>query len=240
MHIMFYLFLHPKSSMPTTVKENYLKALYFLNEKDGRINVTELSKRLGVSKPTASNMVKSLEEEGWVVYQKYKPVQLTEKGRKAAALVIRKHRLTEMFLHKIMGFGWEEVHEIAEQIEHIDSERLFARMDEMLDHPAVDPHGSPIPDQDGQVAEQHLQALINLAPGQKGRLTALSKSSAELLHYLNQFQIELGTVIELIKVEPFDKSCHIRYKGQPPMVISQKVGESLLVELKEGTSSQKT
>ena len=123
--------------MSSVAKENYLKALYFLDEGDSRINVTELSKKLGVSKPTVSSMIKSLEEQGWVVYQKYKPVQLTEKGRKAAAMVIRKHRLTEMFLHKIMEFGWEEVHEIAEEMEHIQSDKLFARMDEMLDSPTV-------------------------------------------------------------------------------------------------------
>lgn len=217
--------------MPTTVKENYLKALYFLDQEDSRINVTELSKRLGVSKPTASNMIKSLEERGWVVHQKYRPVKLTEKGRKAAALVIRKHRLTEMFLHKIMGFGWEEVHEIAEQMEHIDSQKLFERMDEMLERPLIDPHGSPIPDENGNVVEQQFQNLINITPGQKGRFSALAKSSSELLRYLNQCNIELGSVIELIKVEPFDKSCSISCDGGSPILVSRKVAESLLLEL---------
>lgn len=217
--------------MPTSTKENYLKALYFLNKEDHRINITELSKKLGVSKPTASHMVRSLEDQGWVQYQRYKPVTLTEKGRKAAALIVRKHRLTEMFLHKIMGFGWEEVHEVAEQMEHINSDRLFNRMDEMLDHPVFDPHGSPIPDTDGNVSEQHLQPLLSLSPGQKGQLSALTNSSNELLLYLNECQIELGTIIELIKVEPFDQSCLIRYDGHDPIMVSQKVGERLLVEI---------
>lgn len=217
--------------MPSTVKEDYLKALYFLGEDDGHINVTELSKRLAVSKPTASNMVKNLEEQGWVVYNKYKPVQLTEKGRKAAAGIIRKHRLTEMFLYKIMGFGWEEVHEIAEQMEHIDSEELFSRMDEMLEHPAFDPHGSPIPDENGNITKQKLPALINIEPGKKAKLIALSQSSTELLHYLNQRNIELGVIIELVKREAFDESCSISLGGQPPFVVSRKVAESLLVEL---------
>jgi len=217
--------------MTSIVKENYLKALYFLNEKNSHINVTELSKNLSVSKPTASNMIKSLVEHGWVIHQKYKPIQLTEKGRKAAAKVIRKHRLTEMFLYKIMDFGWEEVHEIAEQIEHIDSEELFNRMDEMLNHPVTDPHGSPIPDKDGNVIKQQLQLLTTISQGEKGRLCALAKSSAELLQYLNQYNIELGTIIKLIRIESFDKSCFISCDEQPPIVISQKVGESLLVEL---------
>ncbi len=217
--------------MPTSVKENYLKALYFLNEKDSRINVTELSKTLGVSKPTASNMVKSLKEHGWVIHEKYQPILLTEKGRIAAAKVIRKHRLTEMFLHKIMDFGWEEVHEIAEQMEHITSERLFSRMDEMLDHPSVDPHGSPIPDQNGNIVKQELQPLISLAPGTKGQLRGLAKSSSDLLHYLNKYDIELGTIIQLIKVESFDQSCSISCDERSPIVISQKVGENLLMEV---------
>ncbi|MBX2816752.1 MAG: metal-dependent transcriptional regulator [Saprospiraceae bacterium] len=215
--------------MTTTVKENYLKALYFLDQEDSKINVTELSKRLDVSKPTASSMIKSLKERGWVKHERYRPIRLTAKGRKAAALIIRKHRLTEMFLHKVMGFGWEEVHAIAEQMEHIDSDKLFTRMDEMLDHPVVDPHGSPIPDQQGQVIQQKLQKITELVPGQRGKLTALSQSSSELLHYLNGCRIELGTIIQLVKIEAFDGSCSISCNGQSPITVSKKVAESLLI-----------
>ena len=217
--------------MPSTVKENYLKALFFLNEEDSQINITELSKRLGVSKPTVSHMVKNLEEKGWVITQKYRPVQLTEKGRKAAASVIRKHRLTEMFLQEIMGFGWEEVHEIAEQMEHIDSERLFDRMDEMLDYPVTDPHGSPIPDRDGQIIQHQLPTLIQITPGQTSKLISLTNSSNELLHYLNQCNIELGVNIKLIKIEAFDDSCTISVNDSTPFVVSRKVAERLLVEV---------
>lgn len=217
--------------MPTTAKENYLKALYFLDREAGRISITELSNKLEVSKPTANNMVKSLQEEGWVIYQKYKPLQLTEKGRKAAARVIRKHRLTEMFLYEVMGFGWEEVHEIAEQMEHIDSDKLFLRMDEMLDHPSFDPHGSPIPDKNGDMVKQQLSVLIYMKSGETGKLMALTESSTDLLHYLNQCNIKLGVPIELIKVEPFDGSCLIRVNDQPPFVVSRKVAERLLVEV---------
>ncbi|NRA52351.1 MAG: metal-dependent transcriptional regulator [Phaeodactylibacter sp.] len=217
--------------MSTTAKENYLKALYSLDEEYSAISLTELSKRLQVSKPTASNMMKRLYEDGLVDYQKYKPLQLTLKGRQAAANVIRKHRLTEMFLYEIMSFGWEEVHEIAEQMEHIDSEKLFSRMDEMLDRPSFDPHGSPIPDKDGKIVRLHLPALINIAPGKKGRLTAIQKSSAGFLNYLNQQEIKLGVQIELIKVEAFDQSCQIRISDRAPFTISRKVAENLLVEL---------
>ncbi len=216
--------------MPTTVKENYLKAIYFLNEQESSINVTELSKRLGVSKPTVSNMLKSLEEQGWVIYQKYKPVRLTEKGRKAAARVIRKHRLTEMFLHSVMEFGWEEVHEIAEQMEHIQSEKLFARMDEMLDYPTVDPHGSPIPNEDGNVVAQQYSLLADIPDGQKVQLCALANSSKEFLYYLNKLQIQLGTVIQVVKTESYDNSILISYDDKTPFAISEKVGRSMLVK----------
>ncbi len=215
--------------MPTTVKENYLKALYFLDREGNPISITELSNRLEVSKPTANNMVKSLQEHGWVVYQKYQPLQLTEKGQKAAAKVIRKHRLTEMFLYEVMGFGWEEVHEIAEQMEHIDSEKLFSRMDEMLDHPSFDPHGSPIPDGEGNVPEQQASLLADISRGQKVQVCAIANSSTELLHYLDKLSIQLGTIIEVLKTESFDNSILISCDEKAPIVISEKVGRSLLV-----------
>jgi DtxR family Mn-dependent transcriptional regulator len=216
--------------MPTTAKEDYLKALYFLDRENSRISLTELSNKLAVSKPTANNMIKNLEEHGWVIYRKYQPVELTEDGRKMAALIIRKHRLTEMFLHEVMGFGWEEVHEIAEQIEHIRSEKLFTRMDEMLDFPAVDPHGSPIPDEEGNIQEQQYQTLADASIGETVRLCALAASSADLLHYLNRNRIQLGTTIEILNIEPFDQSFLISCDGKAPVMISRKVGESLLVE----------
>ncbi|MBX2873917.1 MAG: metal-dependent transcriptional regulator [Saprospiraceae bacterium] len=216
--------------MSTTVKENYLKALYFLDEQAGKINLTELSKHLGVSKPTANNMIKKLEEHGWVNYRKYKPVMLTEEGRRTAALIIRKHRLTEMFLHQVMGFGWEEVHEIAEQMEHIQSPTLFARMDEMLNYPTVDPHGSPIPNDLGEVITQKYQALSEIPTHQKVHLHALARSSKELLHYLNQLNIQLGTTIEILQTEAFDNSLLISCDGKEAVMISQKVAKSLLVK----------
>lgn len=215
--------------MPTAVKEDYLKAMYFLDKGDRRINLTELSDKLGVSKPTANNMVKKLKEQGWVNYQKYKPIELTEKGRKTAALIVRKHRLTELFLHKIMDFGWEEVHEIAEQMEHILSEKLFARMDEMLNYPKVDPHGSPIPNEEGTVVEQVHLSLVDILEGQKVQLSALTKSSVDLLHYLNELDIQLGTQLEILKKEPFDNSLIISCNGKSPLMISEKVAKSFLV-----------
>src|SRR5690606_2976618 len=117
--------------------ENYLKAMFNLSEKNGEVSVNDLSKVLQIKMPTVNNMVKKLAAKGLVNYQIYKPVSLTKEGENAALLIIRKHRLTEMFLVEKMGFGWEEVHEVAEQIEHIHSPKFFAKMDEILDYPQV-------------------------------------------------------------------------------------------------------
>ncbi|MEM1322969.1 MAG: metal-dependent transcriptional regulator [Bacteroidota bacterium] len=217
--------------MPTQTKENYLKAIYFLDQKDHKISITDLSKEMGVSTPTVNNMVKKLQSEGWVAYRKYKPLQLTAKGRKVAALIVRKHRLAEMFLSKIMGFGWEEVHDIAEDMEHIASEKLFDRMDELLGYPTIDPHGSPIPDKEGKVASRSYLKLSDTKEGQRVRLCALADSSTELLLFLNNKQIKLGTEIDVLKVEPFDKSLLVNYEQHPSVMLSHEVCRRLLVEL---------
>ncbi len=216
--------------MPTSVKENYLKALYSLHINGNNINITELSKKLNVSKPTVNNMIKSLEEHGWVIYKKYKPVIFTEKGQKQAALIIRKHRLTEVFLNEIMGFGWEEVHEIAEEMEHIKSSKLFDRMDQMLNYPTTDPHGSPIPNSKGNVLEQKHIELSKLNSGDTCELSALKNSSNALLLYLNEKKIQLGTEIQIIKREDFDGSLEICCDNKTTFTISTKVANSLLVQ----------
>jgi len=216
--------------MPTQTKENYLKAIYFLDQQDKNISVTDLSKEMSVSTPTANNMVKKLQEKGWVVYRKYKPLKLTAKGRKTAALIVRKHRLAEMFLSKIMGFGWEEVHDIAEEMEHIQSDSLFNKMDEMLGHPTVDPHGSPIPDQEGKIVERSYVGLNKVEEGDRVRLCALADSSMDLLLLLKGKGIELGTEMEVLRIEPFDQSFQVRYEGHDAVMLSHEVCESLLVE----------
>lgn len=217
--------------MPTKVKENYLKALYHLDQQNHHINVTDLSKEMGVSKPTANNMVKRLQSDGWIVYRKYKPLELTDKGRKVAALIIRKHRLAEMFLTQVMGFGWEEVHEMAEELEHIQSDKFFSRMDQMLDHPEVDPHGSPIPDTTGHVVKNDYVSLAKLNAGSQARLCALKNSSEDLLLLLNKYEVVLGSLIEVMEIEPFDKSFLIRCDKKNTFSVSHKVCEQLLVDV---------
>jgi DtxR family Mn-dependent transcriptional regulator len=216
--------------MASATVENYLKALYTLANKDGEINLSDLSIRLGVSKPTVNSMVKTLDQEGWVKYKKYKPLKLTIKGHKAAALIIRKHRLTEMYLVEKMGFGWEEVHDIAEQIEHIKAPLFFDRMDKLMSFPKVDPHGSPIPDKNGIVVDHNYKKLSECRIGDKIRIVALDHSSKEFLEFLDSREISLNLDLEVTSIEPFDHSMIIKYNGHPSETFSQKVSERLLVK----------
>ncbi len=220
--------------MPSQTKENYLKALHFLSEKDDIINLSELSKEMGVSTPTANSMVKKLKERGWLKYEKYKPLRLTPKGKKQAALIIRKHRLAEIFLVQIMGFGWEEVHEIAEDLEHIDSDQLFDRMDELLGYPTVDPHGSPIPNNKGEISYREYKSLITMPIGQRVRLCALNDSSVDLLHYLNSRSIKLGSELTVVKKENFDGSLELKISGVKKEIhMGEDAAKHLLVEVRD-------
>jgi DtxR family Mn-dependent transcriptional regulator len=216
--------------MATPTEENYLKALLALADEEGKASVSELAQSLGVSTPSANSMVRKLNERGWVDYRKYKPLTLTEAGRTAAALVVRKHRLTEMYLVERMGFGWEEVHTIAEQIEHVDSPAFFARMDQLMGHPTVDPHGSPIPTADGRIAAENYRPLSEIAVGQTVYLRALGHSSNDFLHFLNDRSLALHTELTVIAREAFDGSVTVAYDDHAAEVLSQIAASQLLVE----------
>lgn len=216
--------------MATQTKENYLKAIYFLNLNNEVVTVTALGKEMGVSKPTVNNMIKKLTVNGWIEYEKYKPIQLTSSGDLAAALIVRKHRLTEMFLVQIMGFGWEEVHNIAEEMEHLKTEGLFDRMDEILGYPTTDPHGSPIPDKNGEFKRKPYHMLSTAIVGQKVTLRAVGDSSASLLIMLNEKNITLGTTFKITKIEDFDKTMIVSYGDRVDVSLSNEVCRRLLVE----------
>lgn len=216
--------------MASQTEENYLKSLYVLASTADKVNITELSHLLNVRLPTVNSMIKNLRKQGLVHYEKYKPISLTGNGKKIAAQVIRKHRLTEMFLVNKMGFGWDEVHDIAEQVEHINSAPFFERMDELLGFPKFDPHGSPIPDKNGNISEEYKIRLCDCNPGDKLKLVALSHDSSEFLKFLDKHKLNLGTEIEIISFEPFDNSVIVRYKNLSPKTFSQLVCERLLVE----------
>lgn len=210
-------------------EENYLKALFNLAGEKGEVGVGDLSQHLDIKMPTVTNMMKRLAEKKLVHYETYKPVRLTERGRKEAALIIRKHRLTEMYLVQKMGFGWEDVHEIAEQIEHIQSPAFFDKMDQVLGYPKADPHGAPIPDKNGKLAWIAYDRLCDCRPGDSVRLAAVVHSSSDFLKFLNHRQIHLGLRIKVRTVESFDGSLVVAYENREE-TLSRIVCERLLVE----------
>jgi DtxR family Mn-dependent transcriptional regulator len=216
--------------MHSLTEENYLKALLLLSAETGAVSVNELSKRLGTKMPTVNGMVKRLAEKKLVRYESYQPLQLTEKGKKEAGLILRKHRLTEMYLVQQMGFGWEEVHDIAEQIEHVQSPRFFEKMDELLGYPTLDPHGSPIPDQNGRMEWRQYRHLSTCTAGETVTLTGVTTSGDEFLRFLNSRELRLGLKLKIKSVESFDGSMVVAYEKHPNETLSTVVCERLLVD----------
>lgn len=215
--------------MNSFTEENYLKALFNLAGEKGEIGVGDLSRHLAIKMPTVTSMMKRLADKKLVHYETYKPLRLTEKGRKEAALIIRKHRLTEMYLVEKMGFGWEEVHEIAEQIEHIQSPAFFDKMDQLLGYPKIDPHGAQIPDKNGKFAWITYDRLCDCRPGDTVRLAAVAHSVSDFLKFLNHRHIHLGLRLQVRSIEPFDGSTVIAYDNRQE-TLSRMVCERLLVE----------
>jgi DtxR family Mn-dependent transcriptional regulator len=216
--------------MNSLAAENYLKALYHINLEKGSITVNELSKSLNIKMPTVNSMMKKLFEKGYIHYESYKPIHLTELGKLTAALIVRKHRLTEMYLVNKMGFGWEEVHDIAEQIEHISSTTFFDKMDEILNYPKFDPHGSPIPDKEGNIIYLNYKKLSEVAINKKVTVIAVRESNEELLKFLSNKGIKLGSSIIIISKEVYDGTVICNIDHQKNIVLSQMVTDKLLVE----------
>lgn len=218
--------------MNSLTEENYIKALFNIANEKGEVSVNDLSKTLDLKMPTVTSMVKKLANKKLVYYESYKPLRLTEKGKKEAALIIRKHRLTEMFLVEKMKIGWEDVHDIAEQIEHIRSVIFFQKMDELLGYPKVDPHGSPIPDKDGKVIWKEYSKLSDCKSGDVVKLAAVINTSSDFLKFLNAREMRLGMKIKINSIEPFDKSFIVSYGKHTSEVLSNVVCERMLVEKK--------
>jgi len=217
------------NNMNSLTEENYLKAIFHLLDSENQVTVNELSKFLQIKMPSVNSMMKKFADKNWVIYETYKPIRVTELGRKEAAIVVRKHRLTEMFLVEKMGFGWENVHEIAEQLEHVHSEDFFDKMDEILNFPKVDPHGEPIPDKDGIIITQNLKKLSECKVNDMVILTSVTISTDDFLNYLNQRNLALGAEILIKNIEKFDGSMQIEFSDRTE-VLSKMVCEKLLVK----------
>ncbi len=216
--------------METITEENYLKELFLLANAKGEVNSNELSKFLGIKMPTVNSMMKKFAKKKLVHYQSYKPIRLTTKGKKLAGLIIRKHRLTEMYLFKKMGFGWEEVHSIAEQIEHIRSTEFFDKIDELLDYPKFDPHGEPIPDKNGNIKEIYHLNLSECKKGDLIQIVSINDSTEDFLKFLNRKKISIGDKFEIKNIELYDNSFEIISENNNKITLSNSVCNKIFVE----------
>lgn len=211
-------------------EENYLKAIFHLETayKSG-VSTNALAEEMQTKASSVTDMVKRLSDKDLVNYRKYQGVKLSKAGKRAAIEVIRKHRLWEVFLVEKLGFNWDEVHEVAEQLEHIKSEKLTNELDKFLEYPKRDPHGDPIPDAQGNFSVANRILLSDLDIGETGICVGVKDSSAEFLQYLDKNNISLGKQIEVIEKEDFDKSMLIKMEGSQ-LRISNQISTNLFIK----------
>lgn len=206
----------------TRSEENYLKTIFHLGGSDSTpITTNAIAEQMETKPSSVTDMAKKLAEKGLLHYKKYQGVSLSELGVKTALGIIRKHRLWETFLVEKLDFAWDEVHEVAEQLEHIKSEKLIDKLDELLGFPKYDPHGDPIPTKNGEFQERNKQLLSELPVGTKGICVGVKDSSAVFLQYLDKHGIALGKSIHILGKEVFDGSLHLRIGNREHMVSHQ-------------------
>ncbi|CAM1359225.1 Iron-dependent repressor [Tenacibaculum soleae] len=211
-------------------EENYIKTIYHLAVmSDKGISTNAIAKSLKTKASSVTDMIKKLSDKEVVVYKKYQGVTLTDLGKKTAANIIRKHRLWEVFLVEKLNFSWDEVHEVAEQLEHIKSPKLIAELDALLDFPTHDPHGDPIPDKEGNLQIIEKSLLSVLIKDETGVLVGVNDSSSEFLRFLDKQGIALGQQITIIYKEPFDDSFLVKINGKE-MTISNKVANNIYIQ----------
>ena len=214
--------------MQSYTEENYLKIIYHLSEISNPVLTNAIAERIQTKAASVTDMIKKLSEKGLINYVKYQGVTLTEKGKSTAINIVRKHRLWEVFLVDKLNFKWDEVHDVAEELEHIQSNLLVERLDEFLDFPRVDPHGDPIPDKHGNFAELALIKLSKLKSGDKGTITGVSEHSSSFLKHLEKLSLTLGKRIEIIDILDFDGSVEL-WVEQQKTNISREVAKHILI-----------
>lgn len=216
-----------KRIMITLSEENYLKAIYHLGQHGtATVSTNAIAEKINSKASSVTDMIKKLADKNLLNYVKYQGVSLTSKGRSAAALVVRKHRLWEVFLVNKLNFSWDEVHDVAEQLEHIKSLKLVNELDAFLEFPTHDPHGDPIPDKDGNISPIKSVNILEIEEGKTGILSFVKDSSDMFLKYLNKNNLSLGDTIKVLGVEPFDKSLSIQTDTKN-MIISNEVAQNL-------------
>ena len=215
--------------MNSQSKEDYLKALYHLEIDYDAVSTNSIADYLDMKPSSVTDMLKKLAEKKYINYEKYKGTSLTKKGRLIALSIIRKHRLWETFLVEKLGFGWDQVHIIAEQLEHIKSEELIENLDDFLGNPKYDPHGDPIPNKDGEIEKMNQKLLVELKTDQIGIITGVKKGTISLLNYLDKEKIKLGDSVKVIEILEFDGT-YIVEINKRKLTFSEKICQNLLLE----------
>ncbi|HCT30210.1 MAG TPA: iron-dependent repressor [Bacteroidales bacterium] len=216
--------------MSTTSEENYIKAIFKLShELKTEATTSSIAEHMATKASSVTDMVQKLADKHLVNYIKYQGVTLTPKGEKAAIKMVRKHRLWELFLYQKLGFKWNEIHEIAEELEHIKSDVLIERLDKFLNYPQKDPHGDPIPDRKGHFPENKSFKLSQLSKGVKGIVVGVNDKSSVFLAYLDKVGIQLGTELEIIDCNEFDNSLDIKVNDSKLIHLSYQAIQNILM-----------
>jgi len=211
-------------------EENYIKAIFRLQHGDNTVTTNELSAELRAKPASITDMMKKLRTKKLVHYEAYKGFRLTAEGRKAGLMIIRRHRLWEFFLSEKLKFTWDEVHELAEELEHVSSKKLIDKLDEFLGFPRYDPHGDPIPDANGKIEASRQVALTALPPNKSATVCHVSDQSSSMLELLGHKKIAIGTRVELKKQFDFDGSMDVRVGRQQTVNISKQLAQNIYVK----------
>lgn len=216
--------------MLTRSEEDHIKAVHALIQTGSSAGTTDVAERLGIKASSVTVMLKKLAEKGLLKHEPYRGVVLTTKGNTAALKLVRKHRLWETFLVDRLGFGWDEVHEVAEQMEHVSSDKLTDSLDDYLGNPAFDPHGDPIPDRNGKITKRDIRPLTDHVVGDRIRIAAVKDPIDSLLNLLDQKGIGIGMTFTLVSRLEFDGSLELRDKKEQAHMLSAQVAGQLMVE----------
>ncbi len=216
--------------MPSQTEENYLKAIYSIGLAGSKtVNTTLIAEKLHTKPSSVTDMIKKLAEKEFVNYEKYKGVTLTQGGKKIAVEIVRKHRLWEVFLVNKLNYNWDEVHEMAEQLEHIKSNSLVGRLEAFLEFPKHDPHGDPIPDENGNIALHKKVMLSSIEPNKSCVIIGVQDSSSSFLKFLDSANIKLGSTLKIQSKEEFDNSMLIE-NNHISISISHQIANNLFVK----------
>ncbi|MBK9177878.1 MAG: metal-dependent transcriptional regulator [Flavobacteriales bacterium] len=216
--------------MLTRSEEDHIKAVYVLVQEGDKAFTKDLADRLRTKASSVTDMLKKLAEKGYLKHEPYYGAKLTAKGQALALQLVRKHRLWETFLVERLGFGWDEVHEVAEQLEHVASEQLINQLDAYLGHPAFDPHGDPIPDRNGRIRARRTRRLDVSVAGDTVRIVAVSETTDGLLRLLDAKGLRIGSTLAIQEVHAFDGSMDVKPKNGAAFSLSKDVSHHLQVE----------